>query len=111
MTLAIHHRTEKADSPQGGPDLFRVRWFALTRGPLVFAANGLIDGNREKIIELPEQHPETRFTTVEVPEGFRGPAWQLKRTGGEPILFLPYYQAGGRSAGTWRLTWLPNAIN
>lgn len=111
MTLAIHHRTEKADSPQGGPDLFRVRWFALTRGPLVFAANGLIDGNREQIVALPAQHPETHFTTVEVPEGFQGPAWQLERTGDKPILFLPYYQAGGRSAGTWRLTWLPNAIN
>lgn len=110
MALRLHRKAERTDSPQGGPDLYRVNWFALTRGPLVFAAHGLINNNREQVVPLSDEDPEKIFTPVEPPEGFDGPAYELTYGKGDRVLFLPYYEAGGREANTWRLTWVQSGI-
>jgi hypothetical protein len=31
--------------------------------------------------------------------------------GEKPVIFRPFYEAGGREAGTWRLTWMQNGID
>ncbi|MEX0986098.1 MAG: beta-L-arabinofuranosidase domain-containing protein [Bacteroidales bacterium] len=110
--LRLSHKIEKADKPQGGGDIYSVQWFALARGPLVYATNGLINGeNREMVFNLPEENPVSLFKPVGSPGDFHGPAYELQLPGKEPLLFLPYFEAGGRTSGTWRLTWIQRAIH
>jgi DUF1680 family protein len=112
MELKVHKKTERIGTPQGGPDMYNVSWFALTRGPLVYASSGLIDGkDREKALSLPADRILAYFSETKTPDGFHGPAYELKTPQGEKLLFLPYYEADGRMPGTWRLTWLQNAID
>lgn len=111
LEIKIHRNAERVGSPQGGPDLYRVNWFAMTRGPLVFSANGLVNGrDRESVIALPEEKPESKFSVVATPEGFAGPAYEFATKDGTSVLFLPYFEAGGRELNAWRLTWLQNGI-
>jgi DUF1680 family protein len=108
--LIFHQKTEQAGAPQGGTAIYQVDWIALTRGPLVFAANGLIDGtDRERTLHVDATKPQQLFSPATNPVG-AGPAFELKTTGHEPLLFLPYYEAGGSKTGAWRLTWLQNTI-
>jgi len=105
MTLRTHTMTDKR--PHRGVNIYSIDWLALSRGPLVYATHGLIFGaEREEKLPLPKLNPESAFTPCENPAGFNGPAYQLKVPGKEPVVFLPYYEAGGRSVGTWRLTWV-----
>lgn len=111
MKLRISYNLEHALKPQGGADIYEITWFALSRGPLNFAANGLIGGeNREKVFPLPDKDPLSVFKEIYTPEGFMGPAFDLEIPGRESLLFLPYYVAGGREEGTWRLTWIQKNI-
>jgi hypothetical protein len=92
-----------------GQEITRVDYAALERGPLAYAT-GLIDGyKREETIRLPKSNPEARFSPCATPPGFDGPAFQLKVPAREPIVFLPYYEAGGRAPGTWRAIWISAA--
>ena len=110
--LKIHQKIEQATVPQGNSDIYKVDWFALTRGPLVYATNGLINGeDRERVFQLSPQNPETLFKQVASLQGMKGQAYALKIPGKEPLLFVPLYEAGGRSAGTWRLTWVQYNID
>ncbi len=112
VELKVERKVERVGTPQGGPDMYNVTWFALTRGPLVYAANGLIGGtDRERSFGLPASEIRSYITEIKTPEGYRGPAYQLKTPGGEKMLFVPYYEADGRESGTWRLTWLQNGID
>lgn len=112
MELRTTEHPEFVTAPQSRKDIYRVRWFALSRGPLVYAANGLIDEtDREGVFPMSGQDPEQLFEPVEAPEGTRGPAYELDVRDRDPLLFLPYYEAGGRSDGTWRLTWIQESIN
>jgi len=109
MKLRIHKKIDKA--PHRESDIYRIDWMALTRGPLVYAINGLIDGKeREEVLNVPEENPEGLFSACPTPSGFNGPAFQLTLPNRVPILFLPYYEAGGRSVRTWRLTWFQTGI-
>ena len=105
MKLCVHKRVERQEHQN--KDIYRVDWVALSRGPLVYAAGGLIDGKeREEMLNIPQTNPEALFSTCPVPAGFNGPAFQLNLPNRKPILFLPYYEAGGRANKVWRLTWL-----
>ena len=42
----------------------------------------------------------------EVQDG-NGPALALRLPSRAPLLFEPYFLAGGRQEGSWRLTWMP----
>ncbi|MDQ2656933.1 MAG: hypothetical protein M3Y60_05890, partial [Bacteroidota bacterium] len=75
-------------------------------------ANGLIGGtDRERSLGLPADKIRSFITGTSAPDGYKGPAYQLKTPGGEKILFVPYFEADGRDSGTWRLTWLQNGID
>ncbi len=111
MNIRISRKLEHALKPQGGKDLYQVHWYAFSRGPLNYAANGLLEGeNREKVLKLPEENPEKLFVQVKSPDGMKGPAYELQLKDKKPFLFLPFYEAGGRKIGSWRLTWLQDEI-
>lgn len=111
LKLNIVRKLEKSDKPQGGEDIYKVEWFALTRGPIVYAASGLFNGeNREKVYALPKRNPANYFFPVKTPEYFHGPAYSLKIPGKDQVLFLPYFESGGRNEFSWRLTWIQDSI-
>ena len=104
MALQVHRRSN-TDVHRNRP-VQSFDYFALTRGPLVYAT-GLIDGYKfEDTLRLPDQSPESLFSPAPTPDGSTGPAFQLTLPGREPIVYLPYYEQGGRKDGAWRLTWI-----
>lgn len=108
--LKIINKTENADAPQSGKSIYSVDWFAVTQGPLVYAVDGLISGTeREEIISLPESHPESAFSII--PNSSQGNTLELKVPDKKPLLLVPFYRAGDRKEGAWRLTWLQKKIN
>lgn len=110
MELTVHQKLENAGAPQGGKDIYNVSWFALTKGPLVFSATGLIDGqDRERTFQLTGNLKEYFIPTGE--EGNSGLQYQLKTDTRQPLIFVPYYKADNQQAGAWRLTWLQNKID
>lgn len=112
MNLVVHRKLERVGAPQGGPDLYQVSWFALSRGPLVYSADGLIGGkDREHAVGLPGTDPEKSFSPVDAPEGVKGPAFRLSANDNAALLFLPYYEADGRQSDAWRLTWIQDQID
>ncbi len=107
MTLRVEERTEKLDGPQNADEIFRIKWLSLTRGPLVYAVSGLIDGrDRERALELDKNEVVGSLVPVAPPDGLQGPAYQLATPGVQPLLLVPYFEAGGMRKGGWRLTWL-----
>jgi uncharacterized protein len=105
-------QSEFAIVPQGTADIYRVNWFALTRGPLVYATNGLINGeDREKTFHVSSKDAVDIFKPANSINGFPGQVYELTMPEVKPLLFLPFYEAGGRTAGSWRLTWIQNKIN
>lgn len=112
VELKVSRKLEFTNAPQGGKAIHQVEWFSLAKGPLVYAVKGLINGqDREKTYVLPEMDTEASFVPVAVPSGFHGPAYELKLPGQVPLLFLPYYEAGGKVSGAWRLTWIQRKID
>ena len=112
IRLKMIEQSEFAIVPQGTTDIYRVKWLALTRGPLVYATNGLINGeDREKNFHLSSKDLERLFTPVRNVAVKTGQRYELKVPGNKPLVFLPYYEAGEKAPGTWRLTWIQNDID
>lgn len=110
--LRIEQKVEQVDGPQNAGEIYHTNWFAVSRGPLVFAANGLIDGkDRERALGIDPKQAAALFTPVTSPEGVSGPTYELKAPGMQPLLFVPYFEAGGMKKGAWRLTWLQTEIH
>lgn len=103
MRPALHRATQRNVQESLAPDgsavaqqVMRYDYLAVTRGPLV-QATGLIDGY--KLSET------LRFDgTPQVEE--RDGALLLKPAGRAAIAFEPWFSAGGRRDGAWRLTWM-----
>jgi hypothetical protein len=111
IELKVFKKQEYTNAPQGGKSIYSTEWFSLTRGPLVYSCNGLINGrDREKTFMLSEKNKEACFAPIAAPSDFHGPAYELKLPGQEAQIFLPYYEAGGRTPGSWRLTWIQRKI-
>lgn len=111
MNLKVLRQTEASIAPQRGGPIYQVEWFAIARGPLVYAVRGLIgDEEKEEIFALPGNEPETLFKPVTVPEGINGKAYELRLPEKPPLLFLPFFESGGGVPGTWRLTWIQERI-
>ena len=96
-------------APDGAPvhqEVLHHGYLALTRGPLVYAT-GLIDGFKtEETVCLPAG-PADAWLELLTPAGVEGgPAIRMHLGYRAPLLFEPYYRAGGRVDGAWRLTWL-----
>lgn len=111
MRPAIHrackHNVQQSLAPDGTPvaqEVMRYDYVALTRGPLVYAT-GLIDGFRTS--EMLRREPSLEDVVETAPQAsLPGGTLQLRMDGGAPLDYEPYYKAGGRTDGAWRLTWL-----
>ncbi len=108
LRRALHRNVQESVAPDGSPihqEVLRQEFVTVTRGPLAYATD-LIDGFKPgESVRIPA---ETRALLEELPPppGFSGPAVRMNLGYREPLVFLPYYEAGGRSDGTWRLSWL-----
>jgi len=116
MTPQVHYRThrnvQESRAPDGSPvrqEVLRHDYLAITRGPLVYAT-GLIDGYKTEESLLLAQGPPEQWLRVEPAsnEG-EGPTIALDPLRRPAVAFVPYYRAGGRVDGAWRLTWMPLA--
>lgn len=86
-----------------GHEIARRDYFAVCRGPLVYAA-GLIDGYKmEETLRAPKLGLESRIAEVDTRQGS---TLALSLPGHNDIQFLPYHEAGGPATGSWRATWL-----
>jgi hypothetical protein len=84
-------------------------YLAVTRGPLVYAS-GLIDGFKTNETLLLHEAPASDWLLLDPAAGtagqeLAGPTIQLHSAAREPLSLVPYYRAGGRTHGAWRLTW------
>ena len=103
---AANRNVQASRLPDGSPlaqQVLRFDWLALTRGPLVYAT-GLVDGYKvdETLALGQDEDPDVieRTSSAGVPE------LELRAPGRAPLRYAPYYLAGGRVHGAWRLTWL-----
>ncbi|HRK22863.1 MAG TPA: glycoside hydrolase family 127 protein, partial [Fimbriimonadaceae bacterium] len=104
MPIKVHRAAHSID--HHGQEIVRDDYFALTRGPIVYAA-GLLDGYKKaETLRAPHLNLESRFEDVEGSESALGPTIHLRLPDHSPIELKPYVEAGGRSQGTWRATWL-----
>lgn len=111
---AINRNIQESRAPDGSPvhqQVMRYDYLAITRGPLVYAT-GLIDGFKiEETLRLP-QDPERDWLKVLLPEpGHDAPRIEMQPEGRASIVFSPYFCAGGRIDGAWRLSWMPLAAD
>jgi hypothetical protein len=110
MAPQLHQRVNKniqeSRAPDGSPVAQQVlhhAYVAVTRGPLVYAT-GLIDGFKtEETVRLPQTLREVP-PAADAEDG--APAIDMVLGYRPDLRFLPYYRAGGRRDGAWRLTWL-----
>ncbi len=113
MTPVMHWQTSRSVQESTGPDrapieqeVMRADYLAISRGPLIYAT-GLIDGYKmSETIRLPSPNATGTLELLDVPKGLDGPAIRLNLADRAPLVFLPYYEAGGRTDGAWRLTWM-----
>ena len=116
MTPQIHHRShrnvQESRAPDGSPvrqEVLRYDYLAITRGPLVYAT-GLIDGFKtEETLRMPPDPPERWLSVQPASSDEEGPTIILEPAQRAPLAFVPYYRAGERVDGAWRLTWMPLA--
>ncbi|WP_284617590.1 beta-L-arabinofuranosidase domain-containing protein [Aquabacterium humicola] len=113
---ALNRNVQESRAPDGATvrqQVLRQDFVALLRGPLVYATDGLIDGYKTaETIRLPaavlagDTPASSCVRTLPASADDEGPRLQLELTDRAPIPFAPYYRAGGRRHGAWRLTWL-----
>lgn len=104
----INRNVQESRAPDGSPvaqEVLRFEYAAITRGPLVYSTS-LIDGFKmEETIRLPP-NPTKALELLDTPANGGTPIVRLNLGYRPPLTFLPYFEAGGRNNGTWRLTWL-----
>ena len=105
---ARNRNVQESRAPDGSAvaqEVLHHEYVGFTCGPLVYAT-GLIDGFKtEETVRLPDA-PESDWLQWTPPIGDAPPQLQLRLGYRAPLRFEPYYRAGGRSDGAWRLTWL-----
>lgn len=98
IPIRVHPFTYSVD--HHGQEVVRQDYACVSRGPYVYAT-GLIDGyRREETLRLARLNPESWFRVT----GER--TIELRQPGRDPIVFQPYFEAGGRHDGAWRATWM-----
>jgi DUF1680 family protein len=111
MEPCVHRQSNRNVQESRAPDdspvsqeVLRFDYLAITRGPLMYAA-GLIDGYKiDETLRVDDRPAETWIETGSSAE--EGPDIRLRPLDRPPLTLVPYYRAGGRRDGTWRLTWL-----
>ena len=96
---AMQRNVQESLAPGNVPvaqEVMRYDFIAVTRGPLAYAT-GLVDGFK--------RGETVRFAGAPVAVA-EGETIRLEPEGRAPIVFEPWYRAGGRHDGAWRLTWL-----
>ncbi|WP_430387548.1 glycoside hydrolase family 127 protein [Dyella sp. 20L07] len=105
---AINRNIQESKAPDGSDvrqEVLHFEYVAITCGPLVFAT-GLIDGFKvEESIRLPEGDP-AQWLHLLAAQPDQPPHIRLELGYRPPVDFVPYFCAGGRNDGAWRLTWL-----
>ncbi len=105
---AINRNVQESRAPDGETvqqEVLHFEYAAITCGPLVYAT-GLIDGFKiEETVRLPDAGQEQWLvlhsgSTGDVPRISLDPGYRA------PLVFTPYFSAGGRHHGSWRLSWL-----
>ncbi|BBB14541.1 glycoside hydrolase family 127 protein [Sphingopyxis sp. FD7] len=103
MVPCLHSRAARNVQESLAPDgsaveqeVLRHDYVALTKGPLVYAT-GLVDGYKTSETVRLGENP-----VRDVSDG----TILLSPRDRAPLAFEPYYRAGGRTHGAWRLTWL-----
>ena len=103
----VQQNTQESRAPDGSPvrqQVMHYEYLAVTRGPLVYAS-GLIDGFKtEETLQLADA-PIDGWLHEASDNGHDGGAIHLHSLGRAPLTLVPYYRAGGRVHGAWRLTW------
>jgi DUF1680 family protein len=98
---ASNRNVQESRAPDGSAvaqEVLRFDYLALARGPLVYATR-LIDGYKvDETLRIPDAPPEQWPTGI--------PQLELQPLGRPALRYEPYFLAGGRSDGSWRLTWL-----
>jgi DUF1680 family protein len=103
---SAYRNVQESRAPDGeriAQEVLHFDYLAISRGPLVYAT-GLIDGY--KIDETLRLDPRTEAQWLETVSTGDGAEIRLHPLGRAPIVFSPYYRAGGRRDRTWRLTWM-----
>jgi uncharacterized protein len=103
----VQQNIQESRAPDGAPvrqQVMHYEYLAVTRGPLVYASD-LIDGFKtEETLRL--AHAPIDEWLHQVPAGGEeGVSIHLHSLGRAPLALVPYYRAGGREHGAWRLTW------
>jgi len=113
MAPQLHRRThgnvQESRAPDGSPirqEVLRYDYLAITRGPLVYATGLIDDYKTEETLRLPTAPPGA-WLRIEPSSGDEeGATILLSPAHRAPLTFVPYYRAGGRIDGAWRLTWM-----
>ena len=113
MPLRLERKTsrslQESKDPAGASveqEVMHYDYAAITRGPLVYASD-LIDGFKtHETIKLPAGDDAQLLELLEPAPGYVGPTVRLKLDYRERLSFQPYFEAGGRRDGSWRLTWM-----
>lgn len=111
MLPVVHRQSSRNVQESIAPDgaavsqeVLRFDYIAITRGPLVYAT-GLIDGFKiEETLRVAEE-PSLAVEPISG-EDNGAPTIRLVLGYRAPLSFRPYFEAGGRRDGTWRLTWM-----
>jgi uncharacterized protein len=104
---ASNRNVQESRAPDGSAvaqEVLRFYYLAMTRGPLVYATR-LVDGYKiDETLRISDAPPEQWLSESMTPTGI--PQLELQPLGRPALRYEPYFLAGGRSNGSWRLTWL-----
>jgi uncharacterized protein len=107
--VRTHSNTQESRAPDDSPvrqEVLHFDYLALTRGPLVYAT-GLIDGYKiEETLRVPLPIATAWLETLPATDAAQGPDVRMAPLGRPPLVFSPYFRAGGRRDRAWRLTWM-----
>jgi DUF1680 family protein len=113
MEPVLHRRSsfslQESKAPDGAAvtqEVMHLDYCAITRGPLVFST-GLIDGYKSaETVRLAAESASEVLELLASAGVDDPPAIRLHLEGRSALTFEPYFSAGGRADGTWRLTWM-----
>ena len=116
MPAVLNRKASFSVQESTGPDgelitqeVMHRDYVAITRGPLVYATSLIDSFKSEESVRLNVNATEPQLELLDAPAGFDGPAIRMHLADRAPLVFQPWYEAGGRRDGSWRLTWLPVA--
>jgi len=112
MRPALHRRSSHSVQESRAPDgesiaqeVMHYDYMAITLGPLVYATS-LIDGYKSAETLLIRATDGDLIEEVPTAEVGAAPTLRLHASGRAPLTFVPYFVAGERLDGAWRLTWM-----